>query len=115
MWSILVTAAQLNEPNLWASQTTNPFKCLRDTLVTNKTSGLTTTCGDLVAAYARLPYPKSSCFTHFALVSDLRIESQHQTVSPGASPSDYELQHSVRLHCRPCCPDSYPWQAKPDM
>ncbi len=112
---VFVTASPLNGPNLWTAHTNNPFKCLRDTLVTNTTSGLITTCGDLVATHARLPQPKHECYTWFGMVSDLRIDSLHQTVTPGMNPSEYELLHSVRVHCRPCCAGVFPWTVKTDM
>jgi hypothetical protein len=116
MWIVLALLAfPLNGPNLFNAHASHPFSCLRDVLVTNTTSGAVTTCGDLVASHARLSAPKLDCYTWFGLLTDLKIEAQHQTVSPGANPRAYELQHAVRTHCRPCCEDVYPWAVKTDM
>ena len=108
-----VSAGPLNGPDFWQGITGSPFRCYRDTIITNLTSGNSTTCGTLVAHMQRSTNSHIPCYQHVTTVAqNFVVESAHQGL---ASLSESERRQGVIKACRPCCGDAYPWERKTDM
>lgn len=107
-----ILAAPLAGPGLWDAISHNPYKCYRDLIVKNTTSGEFLTCGSLVAKHQRLQN-SVPCFSWISHVSpSLVLETDKQGLD-GLSAA--EQSSGVVAECRSCCSGAYPWAPKTDM